>query len=56
MYKTRGRVLDFLLGWIKALRWQRLPEMERLGEILFRHIEGIARTAIIAYDLVSSSR
>jgi hypothetical protein len=35
-------VLDFLLGWIKALRWQRLPEMERLGDFLFRHVEGIA--------------
>ncbi len=32
----------FLLGWIKALRWQRLPEMERLGDFLFKHIEGIA--------------
>ena len=41
-YKTRPGVLDFLLGWIKALRWQRLPEMDRLGEFLFRHIEGIA--------------
>jgi transposase len=41
-YKTRGGVLDFLLGWIKALRWQRLPEMERLGDFLFRHVEGIA--------------
>ncbi len=42
MYKTRHGVLDFLLGWLKALRWQRLPEMERLGEFLFRHVEGIA--------------
>jgi len=42
MYKTRRGVLDFLLGWLRALRWQRLPEMERLGEFLFRHIEGIA--------------
>lgn len=41
-YKTRPGVLDFLLGWIKALRWQRLPEMERLGDFLFKHIEGIA--------------
>lgn len=29
-YKTRRGVLDFLLGWIRALRWQRLPEMARL--------------------------
>lgn len=41
-YKTRPGVLNFVLGWIRALRWQRLPEMERLGEFLFRHIEGIA--------------
>jgi len=41
-YKTRPGVLDFLLGWIKALRWQRLPEMERLGDFLFKHIQGIA--------------
>ena len=41
-YKTRPGVLDFVLGWIRALRWQRLPEMERLGDFLFRHIEGIA--------------
>ncbi len=42
MYKTRRGVLDFLMGWLRALRWQRLPEMERLGEFLFRHVEGIA--------------
>ena len=41
-YKTRPGVLDFLLGWLRALRWQRLPEMERLGDFLFKHIEGIA--------------
>jgi transposase len=41
-YKTRTRVLNFLNGWIDALRWQRLPEMERLGEFLFTHVEGIA--------------
>ena len=41
-YKTRPGVLNFLLGWIRALRWQRLPEMDRLGDSLFRHIEGLA--------------
>jgi transposase len=41
-YKTRPGVLNFLNGWINALRWQRLPEMEHLGAFLFRHIEGIA--------------
>jgi len=41
-YKTRTGVLNFVNGWIDALRWQRLPEMDRLGEFLFTHIEGIA--------------
>jgi transposase len=40
-YKTRTGVLNFLNGWIDALRWQRLPEMDRLGEFLFKHIEFI---------------
>jgi hypothetical protein len=35
-------VLNFLMGWFKALRWQRLPEMERLGDFVLKHIEGIA--------------
>jgi transposase len=41
-YKRRTGVLNFLNGWIDALRWQRLPEIDRLGEFLFKHIEGIA--------------
>lgn len=41
-YKTRPGVLNFPLGWIRALRWQRLPEMDRLGDFLFRHVEVIA--------------
>ncbi len=30
------------MGWFTALRWQRLPEMEHLGEFLLKHIDGIA--------------
>jgi len=41
-YKTRPGVLNFLMGWFKALRWQLLPEMEQLGDFLLKHIEGIA--------------
>lgn len=41
-YKTRTGVLNFLLRWFKALRWQRLPEMEQLGDFLLKHIEGVA--------------
>jgi transposase len=40
-YKTREGVLNFVMGWFKALRWQRLPEMERLGDFLLKHINGI---------------
>jgi transposase len=42
MYKTRNGVAEFLLGWLKALRWQRLPEMEKLGDTLVKHFDGIA--------------
>jgi transposase len=41
-YKTRRGVLNFLMGWFKALRWQRYPEIDRLGDFLLKHIEGIA--------------
>ena len=41
-YKTRNGVVNFLFGWFKALRWQRLPEMEKLGDFLLRHLDGIA--------------
>jgi len=41
-YKTPQGVGNFLLGWLKALRWQRLPEMEQLGAMLVTHLEGIA--------------
>jgi transposase len=40
-YRTRGGVARFLMGWIRALRWQRLPEMQRLAAMLVRHIDGI---------------
>jgi len=41
-YKTREGVAEFLFGWLKALRWQRLPEMERLADTLVKHFDGIA--------------
>jgi transposase len=41
-YKTRDGVAWFLVGWLKALRWQRLPEMEKLGDTLVNHVDGIA--------------
>jgi transposase len=41
-YKTPQGVGAFLIGWIDALRWQRLPEMAKLGDFLVRHLDGIA--------------
>jgi Transposase len=32
----------FLFAWVEVLRWQRLPEMEKLGAFLVKHLEGIA--------------
>ena len=34
---THLGVFNFLMGWFKALRWQRLPEMERLTGCLLKH-------------------
>jgi transposase len=42
MYKTREGVARFLFGWLKALRWQRLPEIEKVGDTLVNHFDGIA--------------
>jgi transposase len=52
-YETRRGVLDLLLGWIRALRWQRWPEMARLGDFLLKHIEGIAAYCDHSCALVS---
>jgi transposase len=40
-YKTHWGVQRFLDGWNNALRWQRLPEMEKLGTFLVKHVDGI---------------
>lgn len=41
-YLTREGVAGVLFGWLRALRWQRLPEMEKLGDVLVRNFDGIA--------------
>ena len=35
-------VARFLFGWLKALRCQRLPKMEKLGDTLVNYFDGIA--------------
>jgi transposase len=46
-YKTRTGVLTFLNGWIDALRWERLPEMDRLGEFLRPFVSVASVVAIV---------
>src|SRR5262245_11444368 len=57
-YTAREGVARFLFGWLKMLRWQRLPEMEKLGDTLVNHFDGIALppTATIRFPSASSSR
>jgi transposase len=40
-YRYEGAMLRYLRSWIDQLRWQRLKPMERLAEMLLRHLEGI---------------
>lgn len=40
-YKTENGVTSFLLRWVRALRWQRLPEMKKLARTLVAHLDGI---------------
>jgi transposase len=35
-------VARFLFGWLKALRCQRLPKMEKLGDTLVNYFDSIA--------------
>ncbi len=37
-----GRRRGVLFGWLRAVRWQRLLEMEKLGDLLVKHFDGIA--------------
>ena len=55
-YKTRRGVLNFLEGWIKALRWQRLPETERLATSCFATWKALPLIVIITCGLGLSSR
>ena len=34
-------MLNYLERWIDQLRWQRLPPMQKLAEMLLNHLEGI---------------
>jgi len=38
---TRAPARRFLTTWLLALRWQRLPAFEKLGNLLLTHLDGI---------------
>jgi transposase len=40
-YRDEGAMLRYLNSWIDQLRWQRLKPMEKLADMLLRHLEGI---------------
>lgn len=40
-YTYEGSMLRYLKSWIDQLRWQRLKPMEKLADMLLKHLEGI---------------
>ena len=40
-YRYEGAMMRYLTSWIDQLRWQRLKPMEKLADMLLRHMEGI---------------
>ena len=40
-YAYEGAARRFLTTWLLALRWQRLPAFEKLGNLLLTHLDGI---------------
>ena len=40
-YRYEGAMMRYLNSWIDQLRWQRLKPMEKLADMLVRHLEGI---------------
>ena len=40
-YTYEGAMLRYLKGWIRQLRWQRLPAFEKLAHLLIDHLDGI---------------
>jgi len=40
-YRYEGAMMRYLKSWIDQLRWQRLKPMEKLADMLLRHLEGI---------------
>jgi transposase len=41
VYTYEGAMLNYLLSWVKQLRWQRLEPFEKLARTLLDHLDGI---------------
>jgi len=40
-YRYEGAMLNYLQKWIDQLKWQRLAPLEKLAQMLLKHLEGI---------------
>jgi transposase len=40
-YRYEGAMMRYLHSWIDQLRWQRLEPMEKLADLLLKHLDGI---------------
>jgi transposase len=40
-FKYEGAAMRYLLGWVRQLRWQRLPSFQKLTNMLADHLDGI---------------
>jgi transposase len=40
-YRYPGAMMRYLLQWIDQLRWQRLQPMQKLADMLVKHLPGI---------------
>jgi transposase len=40
-YRNAGAMLNYLQKWIAQLKWQRLISLEKLADMLVKHLEGI---------------
>lgn len=41
-YSYRGAMVNYLIKWMSQLKWQRLVPLEKLAEMLLKHLERIA--------------
>jgi transposase len=40
-YRYEGAMINYRKKWMDQLRWQRLPSLQKLAEMLLKHLDGI---------------